>query len=130
MKAALQRLPVREVEEWIGANADTPIPPRVKARVFERYSGRCFWSGVKIRAGDPWEAEHILAIINGGENREQNLAPCLKDKHREKTAEDVAIKSKTARMRAKNLGIWPKSKRPLKSRGFDRSRPTPTRTTP
>ena len=114
----------RSLEEWVGATPDTPIPPRVRARVFERHGGVCHISGRKIRAGDAWECDHVIALVNGGENRESNLAPALTDKHREKTAEDVEIKSKVARQRAKHLGTWPKSKSRIRSRGFDRSRPT------
>ena len=108
----------RILDEWIGATPDSPIPPRVRARVFERHGGRCHISGRKIMAGDLWDVDHVVALINGGENRERNLAPALRDKHREKTAADVAEKSKVARVRAKHLGIAPKSKRPLRSRGF------------
>lgn len=101
----------RSVPEWIGASPDTPIPPRVKLRVFERYGGVCYLSGIKIRPGDAWDAEHVIALCNGGENRESNLRPALRDKHREKTAADVALKSKTNRIKAKHLGIWkPKSR--------------------
>lgn len=121
---AIQPLDVREVDEWVGASPDTPIPPRVKARVFARYGGRCYLTGIKIRAGDAWECDHVLAIINGGENRERNLAPALKDKHREKTDADQATKSKTARVRAKHLGIFPASPFKLKGRGFPRRRET------
>lgn len=95
----------RSVPEWIGATDDTPIPPRVRLRVFEKHDGRCYRSGRKIMPGDAWQADHILAIINGGQNRESNLAPILVDQHKAKTASDVAIKSKTARMRAKHLGV-------------------------
>jgi hypothetical protein len=42
----------------------------------------------------------------------------LRDKHREKTADDVAEKSKVARIRAKHLGIHPKSPFKIQSRGF------------
>lgn len=99
----------RDVPEWRGKNDDTPIPPRVKLRVFEAYGGKCHWTGQKIMPGDAWDADHIVALINGGENREANLAPILRGKaHKEKTAQDVAIKSKTARMRAKHLGIFPR----------------------
>lgn len=112
----------RAVPEWIGKTDDTPIPPRVKDRVFIANGGRCYLTGRKIMVGDAWDAEHVIAIINGGENREGNLKPALRDKHREKTAADVAIKSKTYRMRAKHNGTWPKSKMPLRGRGFDKSR--------
>ncbi|MET0941983.1 MAG: hypothetical protein ABWY13_11535, partial [Mesorhizobium sp.] len=42
-------------------------------------------------------------------NRESNLAPILRDKHKEKTAHDINEKSKVARLRAKHFGLWPKS---------------------
>ncbi|MGV3580026.1 HNH endonuclease [Brevundimonas sp.] len=116
----------RSVPEWIGKTDDTPVPTRVKDRVFLTHGGRCYLSGRKIMPGDHWDAEHVLAICNGGQNRESNLRPALRDKHREKTTADVAIKSKTYRMRAKNNGTWPKSKTPLRSgRGFAKTRPVP-----
>lgn len=113
----------RQVPEWIGKTDDSPIPARVRARVFEAHGGRCHISGRKIGAGEPWDCDHVIALINGGQNRESNLAPALRDKHREKTAQDVAVKSKTARMRAKHLGIWPKSKTRWPSRKFGVARP-------
>lgn len=96
----------RSVPEWIGATPDTPVPDRVKIRVFARYEGYCHWTGKKIMPGDAWDIEHVIALINGGENRESNLAPILRGKaHKEKTARDVAIKSKTARVRKRHLGM-------------------------
>jgi len=112
----------RSVEEWIGATPDTPVPPRVKARVFTRYDGRCYLSDRKIGAGDAWEVEHVKALALGGENRESNLAPALVDAHRDKTRDDRQRIAKADRVRAKHLGIYPRSKRPLKSRGFEPSR--------
>ena len=99
----------RSTDEWIGKTLDSAIPPRVRARVFLAHDGRCHISRRKIGPADKWDCDHIIAIINGGENRESNLAPALKDKHREKTARDVAEKSKVARIRAKHLGLKPKS---------------------
>lgn len=102
----------RAVDEWIGATPDTPAPPRVRLRVFERHDGVCGISGRKIQVGDEWQVDHILALINGGENRETNLQPVLKEPHREKTRKDVAIKAKCDRLRKKHLGLW-KSRQPL-----------------
>ena len=102
----------RSVPEWIAKHDDEAIPPRVRARVFERVGGICHISGRKITAADQWDCDHIVALCNGGEHREGNLAPALRDKHRAKTAEDVAAKSKTARIRAKHLGIK-RSARPM-----------------
>ena len=100
----------RELPEWIGDTADTPVPARVKVRVFESNGGRCHWTGRKIRPGDRWDVDHVQALINGGENRESNLAPILRDKaHKEKTDRDLAEKSKVARIRAKHLGVSTRS---------------------
>lgn len=100
---------MRTVDEWIGATDDTPVPPRVKLRVFERAQGICHIAKRKIRPGEPWDAEHVTAIINGGENRESNLAPALRAKHPEKTARDMAEKSRNYRKRKSNLGIKKRS---------------------
>jgi 5-methylcytosine-specific restriction endonuclease McrA len=109
----------RSVPEWIGKTPDSRPPAHVRLRIFERYAGVCHFSGIKIRAGDHWDLDHIKAVINGGENRESNMAPILRGKpHKEKTAQDVAEKSRVARKRKKHLGlIGPKQK--IQSRGFD-----------
>jgi len=95
----------RAVPEWIGKTPDTKVPPHVRARIFKAHGGKCYLSGRIIRAGEPWELDHPIALVNGGENRESNLAPALKDKHREKTKADVAEKATVARKFAKNIGI-------------------------
>lgn len=95
----------RSTPEWFGATDDTPVPPRVRLRVFEAHNGICHIAKRKIRGGEPWECDHVIALINGGENRESNLAPALKDKHQAKTAEDVREKAVVARKRMKHLGI-------------------------
>lgn len=99
----------RATDEWVGKTPDTKIPDRVKLRVFERYGGVCHFSGRKITASDKWDVDHVIALVNGGTNSESNLAPILRDKHKEKTAADVAEKSKTYRRRKSALGLKPKS---------------------
>ena len=102
----------RTTKEWIGKSPDSPVPPRVKLRVFLRHNGTCYLTGRIIRPGELWDAEHIKAMVNGGENRESNLAPALRDKHRDKTRMDLAEKSKTYKKRKKHYGI--KKKRSFK----------------
>jgi 5-methylcytosine-specific restriction endonuclease McrA len=111
----------RALPEWIGAKPDTRVPARVRLRVFEAHGGRCYLTGVKIMPGDAWELDHRIALINGGENRESNLAPALKAPHRVKTTKDVNVKAKIASVRQKHLGVKKPSGR-LKSRGFDKTR--------
>lgn len=103
----------RELPEWRGRTDDTPAPPRVRLRVFEAHGGVCHISGRKIMAGEAWELDHIVSLVNGGENRESNLAPALKEAHKAKTAKDVAQKSVERRKRSKHLGIAPKTGRPV-----------------
>jgi 5-methylcytosine-specific restriction protein A len=96
---------VRSVPEWIGKTDDTPVPNRVKLRVFERYKGICHLTGRKILPGDDWDCDHIKSLKRGGENRESNLAPALRAKHIEKTAKENSEDAKTDRLRQKHLGI-------------------------
>lgn len=95
----------RSVEEWIGKTDDAAIPPRVKLRIFERYKGVCYLSGIKIQPGDKWEVEHIIALCNGGEHRESNMAPALCAPHKAKTKADLRAKAKNERIRKRNAGI-------------------------
>lgn len=102
----------RSVPEWIGATPDTPVPPRVRLRVFERHGGKCAVCTRKIGPADKWQADHTVAVINGGPNAEGNLRLLCDWCHKGKTASDVAAKSKTARIRAKHLGLA-KPSRPM-----------------
>lgn len=112
----------RAVPEWIGSTPDAKVPPRVRVRIFEREKGRCHLSGRVIRAGELWDLDHGVALINGGEHREFNLFPALKDKHREKTKLDVAEKAIVYRKKAKNLGVS-FSKQKIQSAGFAKRGP-------
>lgn len=103
---------MRTVPEWIGAHPDAAIPPRVRVRVFERYHGGCQHCMRKLYPGDKWECDHAIALSNGGEHRESNLWPICKGCHKIKTAQDVATKSKTYRMKAKHYGLKKPSRFP------------------
>lgn len=102
----------RTLPEWIGKTDDAPVPPRVRVRVFDKFHGHCRLCTRKLFAGE-WECDHIIAIVNGGENRERNLAPLCSSCHGRKTADDVFIKSKTYRTRSRHLGIRKRSSRPF-----------------
>lgn len=99
---------MRSVPEWIGATPDTAIPPRVRLRVFERCDSRCHRCNRKLTPADTWIVEHMTALVNGGANAESNLSITCGWCKPVKDAEDVAIKSKSARVRAKHAGIKPK----------------------
>jgi 5-methylcytosine-specific restriction protein A len=112
----------RKLPEWIGKTPDSKPPPRVRERVLKRYGEKCYLSGIVIVPGTPFELDHIVALKNGGENRETNLAPVLKAPHKEKTKKDVALKALAARQYGKHMGIiQPKGN--IQSKGFPEPEP-------
>lgn len=106
----------RSVSEWIGKSDDHRAPGRVRDRIMAREGNHCHLCGCAID-GKKWDLDHVIALINGGENRESNLKPAHRKCHVEKTAADVAEKARIAAVRKKHLGIRaPKQK--IKSAGF------------
>lgn len=95
----------RTVDEWVGKTDDAKVPPRVRQRVFDRHNGICHLTGRKIQPGEKWELEHVHALILGGQHRESNMAPALAAAHKVKTATEMKVKSKIARVRKKHIGI-------------------------
>lgn len=103
----------RSVTEWRGKTPDTPIPPRVRLRVLDRFDKACGCCGRHIHPGDKWICDHKEAIILNGPNRENNLWPLcdwcapIKDRF------DVHAKSVIARKRMRHYGIRRRQYRPL-----------------
>jgi 5-methylcytosine-specific restriction protein A len=95
----------RSVAEWIGATPDSIPPDHVKLRIFERHKGVCHIAKRKILGGELWDVEHVKSLRDGGENRESNMAPALRDKHREKTATENSERADANRVKAKHLGL-------------------------
>jgi 5-methylcytosine-specific restriction endonuclease McrA len=96
----------RELPEWIGKNDNEQIPPRVRVRIFERFGGRCNQCGIRIVGKVRPAFDHIIAIINGGSNRESNIQLlCAEPCHGQKTKSDVAAKSISYRKKLKAIGI-------------------------
>jgi len=110
----------RAIPEWEGKNPDTPCPLYVQARILLRQSRKCALTGIKIRPGDKTHADHKKRLKDGGLNVESNIQIVLVAPHIEKTAIENSEGSKEDRIRLKHLGMWPKSKRPIQSRGFEK----------
>lgn len=108
---------MRTIPEWRGKTDDAKVPDRVRLRVWLDHEGICWLSKRKIRPGELWELEHKVALCNGGQHRETNLAPALKDKHKVKTAADVAEQAFVRRKQKADVGIRAAPK--LQGRGFD-----------
>jgi len=93
----------RKVPEWIGKTPDTQVPNRVRVRVFEFFDGICQLCTAPILLAKDYRADHRVALINGGENRETNLQPTHLWCHEAKTRQDVAFKAKTYKARRKRI---------------------------
>lgn len=122
----------RTPPEWIGKTPDSKVPDHVRSRVFDNADGICHISGWKIGPADQWDLEHVTPLSMGGENRESNLRPALRDKHRLKTAAEAGPRAKADRIRKKHIGIKPKSRwtsRPLGSGNHQHTATTPPRKT-
>lgn len=100
----------RSVPEWFGATANTPVPPRVRVRLYDRADGHCEICGRRLGPGDRWQPDHVVALVNGGANSEGNLRVACEWCHSEKTKRDVEEKSRVHRKRVKHLGL--EKKRP------------------
>ena len=74
---------MRELPEWIGKTDDSTVPARDRLRVFEKFGGICQLSNRKIMPEDEWDLDHVKSLWRGGEHRETNLHPVLRQPHRE-----------------------------------------------
>jgi len=98
----------RSVKEWRGRSDDHKPPPTVRQRILDRNNGTCHLCSQPITDRN-WDADHVVALINGGENAEANMKPAHRQCHRLKTAKDVAEKAMVAQKRMKHSGaIQPK----------------------
>lgn len=118
----------RSVALWVGKTDDTPAPPRVRLRVWDRCGGKCHRCGRKIPVGDAWILEHLVALINSGRNAEDNLCLTCSWCKPLKDREDAAEKSEVARVKAKH--ILPRKPSGLRGGGFPRREKQHTATRP
>ena len=82
----------------------TPTPreyltDQAKARLFVERGGQCWKCTRKLRAGDKWIVEHVLALENGGTNAWSNLDITCENCVPAKNAEDHAKAAKSRHVR-------------------------------
>lgn len=103
----------RPTQEWIGRKPETPVPPRVKLRLWWQQDGRCAECKRKFLSGERPQVDHVIALINGGEHRESNLRLLCPWCHIIKTRGDIREKSRVARRAKSHYGLrhrrsrWP-----------------------
>lgn len=100
----------RDLEEWVGRDDNTPVPDRVRVRVFDAKDHRCHRCTRKVMTGERWTLEHIIALINWRKteeephgNRESNLGVTCCNCLPEKNADDMAEKSAVYEIRKKHI---------------------------
>lgn len=93
-----------------------------RAEIWSRAAGRCEKCGAKLKVGEG-EYDHVIPCALGGDATVNNAQLLCRVCHSKKTHKhDRPRISKAERQRAKHLGLWPKSRTPLKSRGFPSTR--------
>ena len=80
------------------------MTPLRRARIFDAAGGVCHLCGVRIAVGEPWEAEHVIALEISGDDSDANLRPAHVACHRAKTADDAGRIAKARRVHAKHIG--------------------------
>jgi 5-methylcytosine-specific restriction endonuclease McrA len=111
----------RSVEEWFGATDDSMPPGYVRLRIVRRFGGQCPKCTRSLKHV-AWDCDHIVALTNGGENRESNLQPlCASPCHSNKTKSDRRQKGKTDHALRSQYGI----KKPRTITGWRRFDGTP-----
>jgi 5-methylcytosine-specific restriction endonuclease McrA len=71
--------------------------------VFDRYDGVCQLCTAPILRSTDHATDHRIALINGGENRENNLQPAHVECHKAKTRQDVDYKARTYKKRRRQI---------------------------
>lgn len=85
----------RTVPEWIGRNDDAMPPKSVFDRLYAKQDGKDAITGIAFTPGDRICRDHIVPLIDGGENRESNLQLITEKTHKLKTAREAMERAKT-----------------------------------
>lgn len=94
----------RSRPEWIGKTDDAMPGKLVRDRISARQNDACT-CGRPFGPGVTANCDHIVPLIDGGENRESNLQMLCNWCHVEKTSAEATSRAKSRRIRAKNLGF-------------------------
>lgn len=74
------------------------------AEVFARFNGRCQGPcGRKLRPGDDYHIDHVIALENGGTDADTNLQLICEWCHVEKTSDDHSKAAKGKRIYTKHV---------------------------
>ncbi len=106
----------RTGREWSNKNHDAKIPDRVRDRVIKRSKGKCAQCGRTFGLKLSPEMDHVVALINGGMHREENLRAVCVTCHKTKTKQDRKEQTETGRGLRKAYGLVKPPQRPVPKR--------------
>lgn len=105
--------------EPVQLDARRSMTPARRKRILARYDGQCARIGCCVSEG--LEIDHIICLALGGKDRDDNCEPLCGPHHKVKTALDLKLIAKAKRRGKKDRGER-KVRRPIQSRGFDKTR--------
>lgn len=79
------------------------MSPQDYARVFSSTDGHCAGCKRKLGPADRWDADHVIALENGGKDELENLQPLCEWCHKPKTADDHAKAGHSRRAYTKHV---------------------------
>ena len=92
------------------------VTDKQRVRLFQAAGGCCCTCGHKIRSGEVWHLDHLIALVNGGTNDDENLQVLCRNCHTPKTRADAAL---AADGRDKAVAhVIPKRQRQKSRQGF------------
>lgn len=94
----------RNIKEWIGRNDDAMPPRSVFDRLWAKQDGKDAITGLPFKPGDKVARDHVVPLIDGGENRESNLQLITEETHKLKTAREALARAEYRTRRASHRG--------------------------
>lgn len=93
----------RPVPEWVGKRPESMPGQLVLLRLYAMQNGLCACGCGRVMnfERDVIDCDHIVPLIDGGENVERNLQLMLQAHHRVKTSGEATIRSAERRHKAK-----------------------------
>lgn len=115
MKPERSIMPVRAPVEIPPRKA---LTPKQRAELFATHKGVCHLCGEKIKAGEPWDDEHVIQRWVSGDDSLANRRPAHRLKcHPAKTANDAGDRAKIKRIQDRENGTR-RERKAIPSPGF------------
>lgn len=113
----------RSTPEWRGRSDDSMPPKSVFDRLYAKQSGRDAITGIPFAPGDRICRDHIIPLIDGGENRESNLQLITEKQHKIKTAREAMERAKTRAVQHKHRAYVGAERPKMRGAGFQKAKP-------